>query len=280
MAVDGTDNAQAVSDPHLDCYAILGVSPDAEELVIREAFESLTQRYDPQHFAGSEDEAHQKLSDLASAYAIVSDPVRRRRYDLRRRIDALIAPLTAHDAPRQKGSPLAAVDHSNVKLGPRRYHVVLPAVLGTLIVVAIATAYQYLGQPETKREGSSPAAAPPVAAETKPAAITQPMPQPTPQSTPQPMPQSTPQPTAPRAEIPAQPSDAGASGVVTTPAPPQAATTLEPETSPQPPKPAVAKNPPANRTGDAAPAAIASESCSDVAAVLGLCKRKSIVKDK
>ena len=97
------DNAQTVTDLHLDCYAILGVRPDAGEIVIHEAFETLTQQYDPEHFAGSKDEAHRKLSDLASAYAILSDPVRRRRYDLRRRIDALIAPLSANDAPRQKG---------------------------------------------------------------------------------------------------------------------------------------------------------------------------------
>src|SRR5437762_2089453 len=90
MGADGTDNAQPVTDLHVDCYAILGVPPNAEEAVIREAFETLAQRYDPEHFAGSPDDAHRKLSDLASAYAILSDPVRRRRYDLRRRIDALI----------------------------------------------------------------------------------------------------------------------------------------------------------------------------------------------
>ena len=178
MGAEGTDNAQTVTDLHLDCYAILGVRPDAEEFVIREAFETLTQQYDPEHFAGSEDEAHRKLSDLASAYAILSDPVRRRRYDLRRRIDALIAPLTANDAPRPKGSPPAVVDHSKVTLGPRRNQVLLPAVLGALIVVAVATAYQYSGRPETERQGSSPAA-PPVAADAKPAAITQPPAQPT-----------------------------------------------------------------------------------------------------
>ena len=36
MGADGTDNAQTVTDLHLDCYAILGVRPDAEQLVIRE----------------------------------------------------------------------------------------------------------------------------------------------------------------------------------------------------------------------------------------------------
>jgi hypothetical protein len=258
MGADGTDHAQTVTDLHLDCYAILGVRPNAEEIVIHEAFETLTQRYDPEHFAGSKDEADQKLCDLASAYAILSDPVRRRRYDLRRRIDALTAPLSANDASRQKGRPLAVVDHTNVAPRPRRFQVLLPAVLGAVIVVAVATAYQYSGRPETKRQDASPAA--PVAADAKPAAITQPP--------------------APRAEIAAPPSDAGASGVVTIPAAPQATATLQLEPKPASQKPAVAKNPPINRAGDALPAAVASESCSDVAAVLGLCKRKSTVKDK
>jgi len=257
MGADGTDNAQTVTDLHLDCYAILGVVPNAEEAVIHEAFETLAQRYDPAQFAGSKDEAHRKLSDLASAYAILSDPVRRRRYDLRRRIDAFIAPLSANDTPRQKGPPLAVVDHANVTPRPRRYQVALPEVLGALIVLAVATAYYYSGRPTTERQGSTPAA-PAVAADAKP--ITQP--------------------TAPRAEIPAQPSDAGASGVVTIPAAPQAAATLQQEARPAPPKPAATKNPPVNRVGDALPPAVASESCSDVAAVLGLCKRKSTVKDK
>jgi len=267
MGAEGTDNAQTVTELHLDCYAILGVRPDAEEFVIREAFETLTRQYDPEHFAGSEDEAHRKLSDLASAYAILSDPVRRRRYDLRRRIDALIAPLTANDAQRQKGSPPAVVDHSKVTLGPRRNQVLLPAVLGALIVVAVATVYQYSGRPSVERQGSS-AAVPPVAADTKPAAITQPPAQP------------PAQPTIPRAEIPTRPSDAGASGAVASPAASPAAPALQEETVAPLPKPAVAKSPPINRAGDASPAAVASESCSDVGTVLGLCKRKSTAKEK
>ena len=105
MGADGTDNALTVTDLHLDCYAILGVPPNAEETVIHEAFETLAQRYAPEHFAGSKDEAHRKLSNLASAYEILSDPVRRRRYDLRRRIDAWTAPVSVNDAARHEGPP-------------------------------------------------------------------------------------------------------------------------------------------------------------------------------
>ena len=261
MGADGIDNAQKVTDLHLDCYAILGVPPNAEEAVIREAFEILSQRYDPEHFAGSKDEAHGKMSDLASAYEILSDPVRRRRYDLHRRIDAWTAPVSANDASRHEGPPFAVVDPSEVAPRPQRYPILLPAVLAALIVVALAAAYRYSGPPDEQRQASSPAA-PPVAAGAKPA--------------------STAQPTAPTptAEVPARPSDVGASGVVATPAAPQAAATPRQETRPAPPKPAVARNSPANRPRDGSPAAAASEPCGDVAAVLGLCKRSSTVKDK
>jgi len=259
MGADGTENAQAVTDLHLDCYAILGVLPNAEDAVIVEAFETLAQRYEPEHFAGSRDEAQRKLSELASAYAILSDPVRRRRHDLRRRIDALIAPLSANDAPRPKGPSLDPVSLSSLELRPRRNQVVVPAVLGALIVVAVAAAYQYSGRPRADEQAPGPALAP-AAAEAKPAPITQP--------------------TAPTAEIPAQPSNAEASAAATVPAAAEAAPMPQPEAKPAPQKSAVAKNPPLNRGGDALPASAASESCSDVTVVLGLCKRKSTVKDK
>ena len=35
---------KTVTDLHLDCYAILGVGPNAEEIVIHEAFETLAQQ--------------------------------------------------------------------------------------------------------------------------------------------------------------------------------------------------------------------------------------------
>ena len=141
-----------MTDLHLDCYAVLGVNPDAEELAIHEAFESLTQQYDPEHFAGSKDEAHQKQSDLASAYAILSDPVRRRRYDLRRRIDALIAPLTANDAPRQKAasSPSTALTWHYGLAGLRSF----ARGVGSLDCRSRRRCYQYPGRPRGGTAGS------------------------------------------------------------------------------------------------------------------------------
>ena len=73
-----------VRDPILDYYAILGVHPTAEDIVIRAAYKALAQRYHPDRFAGSKDEAHRRMSDLTKAYEVLADPVRRPKYDRRR----------------------------------------------------------------------------------------------------------------------------------------------------------------------------------------------------
>ena len=95
-------------DPKLDCYAILGVPPDAEDGVIRAAFEALVERYHPDRFNGPRAEADQKMSDLNSAYEVLADPAQRRRYDLRRRIYARTAPLDAKDSKESVLGPRPA----------------------------------------------------------------------------------------------------------------------------------------------------------------------------
>jgi hypothetical protein len=259
MGDERTDHAEIVTNLQPDCYAILGVGPNADETAIHEAFETLSQQYHPDHFAGPKDEADLKLSTLVSAYAILSDPVRRRRYDLRRRIDALIALRTASEPPRREVPRPAVAARS--KMGPRlrRYQAVLSAAVGGFIVVAIATAYQFSGRSMAEPRGSK-LAPPPMAADARPSANTQP--------------------TTADAETVPQPSDADSGQVAAPPALPPPAATIPAEPRRVPQKPAVAKNPPADRAGNRLPAEVASESCSDVAAVLGLCKRRSTVKDK
>ena len=48
---------------NLDFYAILGVHPNAEDIVIRAAFKALAQRYHPDRFNGAKDEAHRRMAD-------------------------------------------------------------------------------------------------------------------------------------------------------------------------------------------------------------------------
>lgn len=63
-----------------DYYAILGVVPSAEDVVIRAAWKALAQRYHPDRNPGSA-EAAAKMVELNEAYNILSDPVQRKNYD-------------------------------------------------------------------------------------------------------------------------------------------------------------------------------------------------------
>ena len=73
--------ARAHSDKkHKDLYAIMGVSPHATQVQIKEAYYRLSMKYHPDRNKGSED-AHQKFTELTEAYSILG------QYDLRRRYD-------------------------------------------------------------------------------------------------------------------------------------------------------------------------------------------------
>jgi curved DNA-binding protein CbpA len=67
-----------------DYYAILGVMPTAEEVVIRAAYKALAQRYHPDRFNGSPEELHRKMSEINEAYDVLSDQNKRKEYDQHR----------------------------------------------------------------------------------------------------------------------------------------------------------------------------------------------------
>jgi curved DNA-binding protein CbpA len=64
-----------------DYYAILGISPSAEDVVIRAAWKALSQRYHPDKYAGDVAKATQRMAEINDAYNILSDPIQRRAYD-------------------------------------------------------------------------------------------------------------------------------------------------------------------------------------------------------
>ena len=67
-----------------DHYAILGVLPTAEYIVIQAAYRALVQRYHPDRFDGSADDANARTAKLNAAYEELCDPVRRKAYDVLR----------------------------------------------------------------------------------------------------------------------------------------------------------------------------------------------------
>ena len=71
-----------------DYYAVLGVLPDAEDVVIKAAYRALAQRYHPDRFGGSHEKSHAFMSELNEAYGVLSDTLKRRAYDQLRGVKA------------------------------------------------------------------------------------------------------------------------------------------------------------------------------------------------
>ena len=68
-------------DPDKDYYAVLGVLPDAEDVVIRAAYKALAQRYHPDRMAGSKAAANARMAEINEACAVLSDAAKRKAYD-------------------------------------------------------------------------------------------------------------------------------------------------------------------------------------------------------
>ena len=62
-----------------DYYEVLGVSKDADEKTIKSAFRKLAKKYHPD--VSKEPDAAEKFKEAQEAYAVLSDPDRRRQYD-------------------------------------------------------------------------------------------------------------------------------------------------------------------------------------------------------
>ena len=63
-----------------DYYATLGVSPDAEDIVIAAAYRALAQRYHPDKLKGGAN-SHVKMTAINEAFGVLRDPARRAEYD-------------------------------------------------------------------------------------------------------------------------------------------------------------------------------------------------------
>ncbi|MDJ0945294.1 MAG: DnaJ C-terminal domain-containing protein [Kiloniellales bacterium] len=68
-------------DARRDYYEVLGVPSNADEKAIKDAFRKLALKYHPDR--NKEPGAEERFKEIAEAYAILSDPKKRREYDLR-----------------------------------------------------------------------------------------------------------------------------------------------------------------------------------------------------
>jgi hypothetical protein len=80
-----------------DCYAILGVSPAAEDVVIGAAYRALMRHYHPD--TNPDPSAQARARQITAAYAVLRDPVSRADYDARRK--AADEFWDSDDPPRQ-----------------------------------------------------------------------------------------------------------------------------------------------------------------------------------
>ena len=62
-------------------YQMLGLLVTAEDLVIRAAYRSLSNKYHPDKWTGDKEIAHVRMSEINAAYETLGDSKRRQRYD-------------------------------------------------------------------------------------------------------------------------------------------------------------------------------------------------------
>jgi curved DNA-binding protein CbpA len=68
-------------DLNKDYYAVLGVMPTAEDIVIKAAYKALAQRYHPDRNRERAEEATQRIAEINEAYTVLSNPATRQQYD-------------------------------------------------------------------------------------------------------------------------------------------------------------------------------------------------------
>jgi curved DNA-binding protein len=64
---------------YTDYYEVLGVSHDADQDAIRQAYRKLARQYHPD--LNSDEDAEERFKELGEAYEVLSDPEKRERYD-------------------------------------------------------------------------------------------------------------------------------------------------------------------------------------------------------
>jgi hypothetical protein len=107
----------------IDYYRVLGVSPFAEDVVIRAAYKALAQRYHPDKWRENPAEAAKRMTAINEAFAVLSDSERRRTYDddlhSKRRTES--TPPAQSSSPRPKSDREPSSNRETEKHGRTNY---------------------------------------------------------------------------------------------------------------------------------------------------------------
>jgi curved DNA-binding protein CbpA len=221
----------------IDYYAVLGVNPSAEDIVIRAAYKALAQRYHPDRFPGSKEEAHRRMTALTQAYEVLADPVRRPKYDRRRKLHTRAVASRVNHARRFASTALNPRAYASIREIRGRYRAALAALMGAVVVLSAFNVYTHAGR---IRQWLGFDAGAPISAGPESASFVQAVAM------------------GPPAPV------AGSAGEASSAAPRPAV--REKKRSP-------ARNAGSSRAAKTAPIATPAQTCDDVAAVLGLCVR-------
>lgn len=71
-------------DTPQDYYQVLGVLPNAEQIVITAAYRALASQYHPDRWNGDPSEATRRMAEVNVAYGVIGDPIKRKEYDKQR----------------------------------------------------------------------------------------------------------------------------------------------------------------------------------------------------
>ena len=71
-----------MSSQKRDYYEVLGISKDATEKDIKKAYRKLAFKYHPDKNPDNKKEAEEKFKEVNEAYSVLSDPEKRRQYDM------------------------------------------------------------------------------------------------------------------------------------------------------------------------------------------------------
>ena len=109
----------------LNHYQTLGVSPDADPIVIRAAYRALSQRYHPDKCQpGERAAAHRRMSEINKAFEVLGDPSLRSEYD-RQRTAAAFGNEASGDASGGQNAPM----HRHSSQGTRRLEILTVTTL-------------------------------------------------------------------------------------------------------------------------------------------------------